>query len=245
MDFVKGTDAPILDEKRPFTTGTSAFKDRRARRGCALRLTGRTPRCRPPADRRVLEQCAMARTNAFSFPPLMDQPRLRRIGVIVPDSPHRFARDETRGASQRAELRWSQAPRAGQRRNLRTPENFISHPVAHAGKSVLQQKDRFDWRPAMTLQEIRHVACAKIIGANIRRGAPPRGRICSMIESHAPKEPRITEDERAFRLPQEKVIVFLGPEIRSLDAQGSAHPKVQAEPIVAGKAEEHLLAARG
>jgi len=57
-------------------------------------------------------------------------------------------------------------------------------------------------------------------------------------------ETRIAQDESPLRLLQDKVIVFRGAEVCRLHAQSAAHPQMQAEPVPAGKLEEHLFAAR-
>ncbi len=65
------------------------------------------------------------------------------------------------------------------------------------------------------------------------------------MEFYPTEQSRIAEDERAFRLLQDKMIVFLWSEISGLNSQGAAHAKMEAEPTSAVKLEEHLFAARG
>ena len=59
---------------------------------------------------RVSATNAMARADAVGFPTLMDEPRLRRIGVIVADDAEGFARDEAGRAAKRAALFCVSAP---------------------------------------------------------------------------------------------------------------------------------------
>ncbi len=110
----------------------------------------------------------------------------------------------------------------------------------------MQEEHGFDGRAGVTAENVGEVAGAEFCGADRgRQRGPPGGFIFSMMKTHSPKEPRIAEDERLFRLRQDQVIVLLGTESARLRAQGSAHPEMQTEPVVTGKFEEHLLAARG
>ena len=65
-----------------------------------------------------------------------------------------------------------------------------------------------------------------------------------MMKSHAAEEACVTEDESVTRLLQDEMIVLFGPESGGLGPHLSAHAEVKADPIAAGKFEEHLLAAR-
>ncbi len=73
---------------------------------CALPglLATRAPGGRSSADGGALEGGAVARTDAALFPALVDEPGLRRIGVVVTDDADRFPRDETGGAEESAAL---------------------------------------------------------------------------------------------------------------------------------------------
>ena len=53
------------------------------------------------------------------------------------------------------------------------------------------------------------------------------------MKSDAPEKARITEDESAFRLVQDKVIVLLRPKIGRFDPQFPGHPEMKANPIAA------------
>ena len=66
-----------------------------------------------------------------------------------------------------------------------------------------------------------------------------------MVKTDASELPRIAENKRAVLLAENKVIVFVRPKIRRLDPQFSTHSEMNAEPVPAGKNEEHLFAARG
>ena len=65
-----------------------------------------------------------------------------------------------------------------------------------------------------------------------------------MMESHAAEEACVPEDESVTGLLQDEVIVLSGPESGRFSAHLPAHAEVKADPITAGKFEEHLLAAR-
>ena len=48
------------------------------------------------------------------------------------------------------------------------------------------------------------------------------------MKTHATELPRIAENQRALRLPQEKMIMLSGHEIGSLRTQAAAHPEMNA-----------------
>ena len=62
-----------------------------------------------------------------------------------------------------------------------------------------------------------------------------------MMESDAAEEPGVAEDQGAFRLLQNNVIVFFRTEAGRFHPQFSGHPQMDAEPIAAGEFEEHLF----
>lgn len=62
-----------------------------------------------------------------------------------------------------------------------------------------------------------------------------------MVKSDATKEARVAEDEGSFRLMKNKMVVLLGSESRRLDAQFAGHAEMNADPVIAGKFEEHLF----
>jgi hypothetical protein len=65
-----------------------------------------------------------------------------------------------------------------------------------------------------------------------------------MIKADPAKLPRIVENQGPLFLTEHEMIMFAGREISRLDAQPSAHAKVKAEPVVAGKFEKHLFSPR-
>ena len=65
-----------------------------------------------------------------------------------------------------------------------------------------------------------------------------------MMELHLPELTRVGEDERASSLIQDQVIVLLRMKISGGSLHSSAHPKMEAKPILVRKAKEHSLAAR-
>ena len=54
----------------------------------------------------------------------------------------------------------------------------------------------------------------------------------------------VGEGQSALLLKQNEVIVFVGLKVWRLDTDLAGHAEVNAEPIVAGKFEEHSFAAR-
>ena len=60
-----------------------------------------------------------------------------------------------------------------------------------------------------------------------------------------PTNLRLPLYKSAFRLTEKKMIMLLRIIISRFDAQRSAHTEMQAEPIIAREAKQHLLPARG
>ena len=54
---------------------------------------------------------------------------------------------------------------------------------------------------------------------------------------------RIGEDERALLLIQDEMIVFTRAKIARFDVRFAGHAEMNAEPVVAGKFEQHLFSA--
>jgi len=61
------------------------------------------------------------------------------------------------------------------------------------------------------------------------------------MKSDATEEARITKNESAFPLMQDKVIMFFRAEAGRFDAQLPGHAEVDADPIAAGEFEKHLF----
>jgi hypothetical protein len=73
------------------------------------------------------------------------------------------------------------------------------------------------------------------------------------MEPDATEQARVAKDERAFHLPQHKMIVLFGPEPGWLDPQFSSHAEVKADPApnvsaspdyfgaATGELEKHLF----
>lgn len=125
------------------------------------------------------------------------------------------------------------------------PENFVGHPVADAGETALKKQHRFDRRPPVPAQEFAERAFAEVARMDLGRDRiPPRWSFFAVMETDAPKLPRIAKDERAFSLAEDEVIVHSRTEAGGFGAQIAAHPEMNAKPIVAGEDEEHLFPAR-
>ena len=84
----------------------------------------------------------------------MDEPVPRRIGVIATQSLERSFRDELGLAQQRGALTLVQFSGGPRWMNLCPPQNLIRHPVADSGKAILHEKDGFDRRFPMSIQEL-------------------------------------------------------------------------------------------
>ena len=65
-----------------------------------------------------------------------------------------------------------------------------------------------------------------------------------MMETHATELTRVGEDQRAFALIQDQVIVFGRMKIRRREVDFAGHAEMKAEPVVAGKFKQHSFAAR-
>ena len=72
-------------------------------------------------------------------------------------------------------------------------------------------------------------------------GAPPIRRRFAMMKSDATEKPRVAKNERAFRLLENEMVVFLGLKAGWFDAQFSSHSEMNPDPVVSGKFEEHLF----
>jgi hypothetical protein len=64
------------------------------------------------------------------------------------------------------------------------------------------------------------------------------------MKSNSPEEPRIAENKSTFDLVQDEVVVFIGAKPRRLCPQFSSHAEMDADPIAAGKFEQHLFSPR-
>src|SRR2546423_7353817 len=62
-----------------------------------------------------------------------------------------------------------------------------------------------------------------------------------MMKSDAAKEARVAENERAFRLMQNQMVVFLRTKAAWFDAQRAGHSEVNTDPVIARELEEHLF----
>jgi hypothetical protein len=62
------------------------------------------------------------------------------------DVPNRLAADETNGSPKSPDFIGAQAGRGPARVDARTPEYFVSHPIADAREASLQEERRLDWQ---------------------------------------------------------------------------------------------------
>lgn len=161
------------------------------------------------------------------------------------DNAHGFSRNETGGAVKSGALRGVELAGTRVRQDLRTPQNLVRHPVPDPVKSPLMEKHGLDRGTGVTVEELVHEASGKLRRSDLGSGSGPPIRLgISMMKAHPAEEARIAEDERTGALAEHKVVVFRGAKISRRDAEFTRHAKVQAEPVAAGKTEEHLLAAR-
>src|SRR5205807_3162036 len=110
------------------------------------------------------------------------------------------------------------------------------------GETFLQKKNRFYRGPRVASQE----RVEKIPIEGFRRdvgstGAPPIRRRFAMMKSDATEKPRVAKNERAFRLLENEVVVFLGSKAGWFDAQFPSHSEMDPDPVASGKFEEHLF----
>lgn len=68
--------------------------------------------------------------------------------------------------------------------------------------------------------------------------------MATIMEAHAAELTRVGEDQRAFALIQNQMIVFVRTKIRNSDMYFASHAEMKSEPVVAGKFKEHSFAAR-
>jgi len=185
----------------------------------------------------------MARTNAFTLPLLMDQPISWRIREIGTDDPQGFARDKPCLPEQSCAAcsRQSSCRRGG--RDPCAPKNFVRHPVPDSNETALQEQDRLDRRPRMTIEESVHKRAIELVRGEVGPSLAPPGRLGpALMKSHASEQTRIAQNKGLPRLLQDKVIVFLWTEPCWLRAQFTAHAEVDPNPVSPGKREQHLLA---
>ena len=187
----------------------------------------------------------MAGAEAAGLPTLMDEPGARRVGEIGADDAEGFAGDETGFAQEQGALGGAKIRGQAGGRDFGAPKNLVGHPIADAGKAALHEEDGFDGGAAVTIEKPIEERAAEGAVADLREiGRPPLRVLFAMMKADAAEEARIAEDEGAFRLPEDEVVVFADSEIRRLDPHGAAHAEVKAEPVLAGEFEEHLFPAR-
>src|SRR5438477_2985578 len=126
-----------------------------------------------------------------------------------------------------------------------TLQDFNDHPVADPGKSRLHQDDSFNWRLGVAIEKSIEKLAIEFSGHNLRHTIVPPCRCgFTVMKLHPAKLACIGEDERAFTLIQNKMIMLLRSKIGGRGLHFPAHAEMQAEPILVRKSEEHPLAAR-
>src|SRR6266581_2805734 len=73
---------------------------------------------------------------------------------------------------------------------------------------------------------------------------PPIGFVRPMIKADPAELARVGEDERAFALKQNEMVVLSRAIIRGLDPDLSSHAEMNSEPHSAGEFKEHPFAPR-
>ena len=152
----------------------------------------------------------------LGFPAFVQQPGLRRIGIIVADDSQRFARNEPCARRKAAALSHRAvnfpariAARFSRATEFRPPSSCRRRENRLCKRSTALIGAR-PWR----CRNQRH-SCA-LNSAELMSGASlhQRRHFLAVMKSNPPEEPRIAENERALRLLQHKMIVFLRREIQ-------------------------------
>lgn len=153
----------------------------------------------------------MFRTNSLGIPSLVNQPRARQMRIVQTENLERLAGDKARRAPENLSLLFAKSLRGPARKEVRSPENFVSHPIPDSGEAFLAQEDSLNWRAAVSVKEAVEEGVAKRMGSNFRDAIiPPVRCIFSVMKTGAPEQARIAQDERLLSLLQNKVIVFSG-----------------------------------
>ena len=100
-----------------------------------------------------------------------------------------------------------------------TPENFVGHPVADAGKAFLHKEHGLHRRAGAAFQKSLEVLFLEGGGEEIGRElGPPLGRVGAFVEEDAAEHARVLEDQRVPGLAQDEVVVFQGLIVGLFDA---------------------------
>src|SRR5262245_19669586 len=91
---------------------------------------------------------------------------------------------------------------------IRAPENFIGHPIAHAGKPGLSEQHCFDGCARVTREVVAH-SRQRERGRGQRGGqvAPPCRWFDPAMKTDSAKLARVTEHKRVVLLSEHKMIV--------------------------------------
>lgn len=127
-------------------------------------LTTRAPNCGSSSNCVATERCAMLRTLAFPRPAFMKQPAARRIRPIPSHRLQGSAANESNPAPKSPLMRTGQAVARQAWLKSRLPKDFVRHPIANTGKSVLQQQRRLHRQLAMSSQKVVHEVQRKLVG---------------------------------------------------------------------------------
>lgn len=209
------------------------------------RLATRAPGRGPAPDRRAVELLAMLGTKPALFPTVREEPRRRWIGIVLRDDAQRAGADETDLSPKSRPPACRDLPGGHARMQLRTPENFIDHPVAKAGEPRLIEQHRLERRAGVPPQKVPEEGDGEIIGSQGRREFRPPGRLALPVMKLDPsKHARVAEDKRLVPLAQHQMIVSVGGECRWFAAELAGHAQMQPQPAIARETEEHLFAMR-
>jgi hypothetical protein len=109
----------------------------------------------------------------------------------------------------------------------------------------LHEQDGFDWRFPMSIQELVKKFLIEFARNDFRSVTfPPIRFISAVVETDAAELARVGENQCAFALKQNEMIVFAGSIIRGLDTDLAGHAEMNAKPVISREFEDHPFAPR-
>ena len=110
---------------------------------------------------------------------------------------------------------------------------------------MLHEQNGFDRRFSMSIQKSIEEVQVELVRVDFRSVAfPPVRLVSAMMKTDAPELARVGENKRAFALIQNEVVVFRRTIVWTFDPDFPGHAKMNTEPVVPGKFEEHSFPAR-
>ncbi len=103
----------------------------------------------------------MFRTNSFGIPSLVNQPRARQMRIVHAEDFERLAGDNPRLAPHNFSFLLAESLCRPARKDVRSPQNLVRHPIANSRKTFLSQQDRLDRRAAVPLKKAVEECVAK------------------------------------------------------------------------------------